>query len=146
MASIHASAVLVGARAVLIRGASGAGKSRLVFALLNAAARGELPFARLVADDRVLLEAVHGRLVASAPASIGGLIEMRGHGPVEMPHEPQAIVGWVVDLDAADATRMPEAGGMIAEILGVTLPRVAVAAGQDPLPLALRAIADGFQP
>ncbi len=37
---IHASAVLVGARAVLIRGPSGSGKSRLALALLHAAAQG----------------------------------------------------------------------------------------------------------
>ncbi|MGB6890957.1 MAG: serine kinase, partial [Xanthobacteraceae bacterium] len=36
-ATVHASAVLVGARAVLIRGASGAGKSRLALELLDAA-------------------------------------------------------------------------------------------------------------
>ena len=38
--SIHASAVLVGARAVLIRGPAGSGKSRLALALLNAAEAG----------------------------------------------------------------------------------------------------------
>ena len=46
--SIHASAVLVGARAVLIQGPSGSGKSRLALALLHAAAQGLIPFARLV--------------------------------------------------------------------------------------------------
>jgi len=57
------SAVLVGAKAVLIRGPSGSGKSRLAFALLQAAQAGQLPFARLVADDRALVEAVNGRLL-----------------------------------------------------------------------------------
>ena len=38
--SVHASAVLAGARAVLIRGPAGAGKSRLALALLDAADAG----------------------------------------------------------------------------------------------------------
>ena len=61
--TIHASAVLVGRRAVLIRGPSGSGKSRLALALLQAAQSGALPFARLVADDRALVEACNGRLL-----------------------------------------------------------------------------------
>ena len=63
--TIHASAVLVGPRAVLIRGASGAGKSRLAFDLIAAGGR-LLPFARLVADDRTTVEAVGGRLLVTA--------------------------------------------------------------------------------
>jgi HPr kinase/phosphorylase len=51
--TIHASVVLTGARAVLIRGPAGAGKSRLALNLIHAAASGSLRFARLVADDRV---------------------------------------------------------------------------------------------
>ena len=54
--TVHASAVLVGARAVVIRGPSGAGKSRLALALIEAARTGTLRFARLVGDDRVHLE------------------------------------------------------------------------------------------
>ena len=42
-ASVHASAVLVGDRAVLIRGPSGAGKSRLAFELILAGRAGQLP-------------------------------------------------------------------------------------------------------
>jgi len=61
--TVHASAVLTGARAVLIRGAAGTGKSRLAFALIAAAQIGLLRFARLVGDDRVHLEPCHGRLL-----------------------------------------------------------------------------------
>ena len=58
-ASVHASAVLVGDRAVLIRGPSGSGKSALAYALIRAAEIGG--FARLVGDDRVHVEAANGR-------------------------------------------------------------------------------------
>jgi hypothetical protein len=63
MTTIHASAVLVGARATLIRGAAGSGKSSLAFALIQAVGNGALTFARLVGDDRVHVQAVHGRLL-----------------------------------------------------------------------------------
>ena len=78
--TVHASCVLVGARAVLIRGPAGSGKSRLVLALIDAARAGVAPFSRLVSDDRVALIATHGRLIASAPDTIRGLIEVRGLG------------------------------------------------------------------
>ena len=57
-ATIHASAVLVGPKAVLIRGPSGSGKSRLAWDLLIAATQGLVPFARLVADasERMRIE------------------------------------------------------------------------------------------
>jgi serine kinase of HPr protein (carbohydrate metabolism regulator) len=67
--SIHASAVLIGARAVLIRGPAGSGKSRLALMLLSAAKQGLLPFARLVADDRAHVE---GRARTAAGSSRPG--------------------------------------------------------------------------
>src|SRR5262249_47734473 len=76
--TVHASAVLVGARAVLIRGPSGAGKSRLALDLLATHAAGRPCFARLVGDDRVLLERAGGRLLVRPAASLAGLLEVRG--------------------------------------------------------------------
>jgi serine kinase of HPr protein (carbohydrate metabolism regulator) len=130
--TVHASAVLVGNRAVLIRGAAGSGKSRLVLALLDAPRAGLAGFARLVSDDRVELVATHGRLLARPPATLAGLIEVRGIGIQQLPHEPVAVVGLVVDLAAADASRMPQPNGMETEIYGVRLPRLAIAAHDDP--------------
>jgi serine kinase of HPr protein (carbohydrate metabolism regulator) len=135
--TIHASAVLVGARAVLIRGPSGSGKSRLCLALLQAAKAGRLPFAQLVADDRARLEVAHGRLLVRSPAPLNGLLEVRGSGIVPVGAEPVAAVGWVVDLAAEDAARLPEKAAQEAIIEGIRLPRLAVAAGQEALPLLL---------
>jgi len=137
MPSVHASAVLVGARAVLIRGPSGAGKSRLALALLQAAERGAPPFARLVADDRSQLEPRHGRLLVRPVAEIAGLIEVHGLGIRRVPYEPVAVVGLVVDLAAPDAERLPPTATERVTIEGVALARLAVAAGADPLPLVL---------
>ena len=69
--TVHASAVLAGARAVLIRGPAGAGKSRLALGLIGAAQCGLIPFARLVADDRIELDACHGRLLGAPAAGAG---------------------------------------------------------------------------
>jgi len=135
--TIHASAVLVGTRAVLIRGPSASGKSRLALELIEAARAGVLLFARLVADDRVHLEAAGGRLLARPAAALAGLIEVRGIGLLRVAHEPSAVVGFVVDLAAADATRLPEPDKRKADIDGILVPRLAVAPGAAALPLVL---------
>jgi len=139
-ATVHASAVLTGRRALLIRGPAGSGKSRLALALIEAARAGQLPFARLVADDRVEVEARHGRLLLRAPETLAGLIEVRGVGIRRVPHESMAVAGWIVDLDAPDAERMPDLSAQSAEIEGVRLPRLALAAGADGLAAALATV------
>ena len=138
--TIHASAVLVGPKAVLIRGPAGSGKSRLAWDLVTAATQGLLPFAILVADDRAFLENHSGRLVVRPSQSLAGMIEIRGLGIRKVPVEPAAVVGLVVDLDAADAARHPEKAAVTAIIDGVSLPRLAVAAGIAGLPLVLAAM------
>ena len=160
MPSVHASAVLVGARAVLIRGPSGAGKSRLALALLNAAsfdgayrdrrtgvhfagicASREPAFALLVADDRSHLEPRHGRLLVRPARELAGLIEVRGLGIRRLPYEPVAVVGLVVDLAAPDGDRLPSPASRRVTIDGIELSRLAVAPGADPLSLVLAALA-----
>lgn len=137
---IHASAVLVGEHAVLIRGASGSGKSQLAFKLLKAAQSGLLRFARLIADDRVKVLVANGRLVLSAPEQIIRLLEVNGLGIREFTSERMAVLGLVVDLDAPDAGRMPEAGAQMIEILGIRISRIPVAQGKDAFPLVLAAL------
>ena len=136
-ATVHASAVLVGARAVLIRGPSGSGKSRLALELIETGRAGRLRFARLVADDRVHLEAAGGRLLARPAGTLAGLIEVRGAGLLRVPHEASAVVGLVVDLAAEDASRLPDPDRRKTEIEGIWLPRLAVAADAPALPALL---------
>ncbi|MDO8534252.1 MAG: HPr kinase/phosphatase C-terminal domain-containing protein [Xanthobacteraceae bacterium] len=139
-ATVHASCVLVGRSAVLIRGPSGSGKSRLAEALLEAGRSGLLPHAWLVADDRVRLIPAHGRLVAAAPDAIRGQIEVRAFGIRRRECEPLALVGLVVDLEAQDAARLPEPGGLKTEILGIMLSRLPVGPGEQALPPVLAAL------
>ena len=132
--------MLIGAKAALIRGPAGSGKSQLALALIEAASQGPfgaLPFARLVADDRAHVEARAGRLLVRPAPTLAGLIEVRGLGIRRLPYEPLAAVGLVVDLAAADAGRYPAPEALETTIAGVTLPRLAVAPGQPALPLLL---------
>jgi HPr kinase/phosphorylase len=138
MATIHASAVLVGARAILIRGPSGAGKSRLALELIEAPRRGRLRFARLVGDDRVHVEAAGGRLLVRPAPALTGLIELRGLSILRRDYEACAVAGLVVDLDAEDAERLP--GRREAVIEGVALPRLPVAQGVPALPAVVALI------
>ncbi len=138
--SIHASAVLVGAKAVLIRGPSGSGKSRLAWNLLVAAREGALPFARLVIDDRALVEGQAGRLLVRPVPALAGIIEIHGLGIRRVSFEPVAVVGLVVDLAAEDADRIPPQSAENTMISGVILPRLAIAAGMAALPMVLASL------
>ena len=139
-ASVHASAVLVGERAVLIRGPSGAGKSRLAFDLILAGRAGQLPPAVLVGDDRVHLDTVAGQLWVRPAQELAGLIEIRGLGIRRCDFAIKAIVGIVVDLAASDAERLPPPEALSIRLNGVSLPRIPVGIDFDPLPLIAAAL------
>ena len=133
--TIHASAVLVGYRGILIRGPSGAGKSQLALRLLQSPG-----FSQLIGDDRLHVEALHGRLLIRPADALRGLFEIRGVGIIRMAFEPVAVASLVVDLGVSEAERLPsEAGGTVA-IAGVRLARLAVAPGHDPLAAVLAAL------
>ena len=125
-ASVHASAVLVGERAVLIRGPSGAGKSRLALDLILAGRSGQLPAAVLVGDDRVHLDTVAEQLWVRPAHELGGLMEIRGLGIRRCDFVSEAVVGLVVDLAAGDAERLPPPESLSIHLNGVLLPRIPV--------------------
>ncbi len=140
--TVHANLLVVGEAGIIVRGASRSGKSSLTLALIERAT-AEGRFGRLVADDRVRLEARHGRLVGSVPATIAGLIERRGVGIERLPYLPQAVVRLAVDLLPA-AGAEPDAADPDVVIEGVALPRLSLPAGCSEAPdlvmAALRAI------
>jgi HPr kinase/phosphorylase len=139
-ASVHATAVKVGNQAVLIRGPSGAGKSRLAFDLILAGRAGQVPEAVLVGDDRVHLDTAGGKLVVRPVPELAGLIEIRGLGVRHCAFIGEAIVDLVVDLQAADAERLPPPEALLTHIYGVTIPRIPVGAGFAALPLVVAAL------
>ena len=138
--SVHASAVRVGNRAVLIRGPSGSGKSRLAFDLILAGRAGQIPPAILIGDDRVHLDAADGALVVRPARELAGLIEIRGLGIRRCDFDEEAIVGLVVDLDAPDAERLPPSAALQTSIYGVRVPRIPVGFGFAAIPLVIAAL------
>lgn len=117
--TVHASAVLVGETGILIRGASGSGKSALALGLIDNPAGG----AWLIADDRVVLTAAHGRLIASPPEILAGRIEIRGQGIARRPFVAPAVIRLLVDLlPPGDCLRMPTEDEGLSEIGGIALP------------------------
>jgi HPr kinase/phosphorylase len=140
-ATLHASAVLVGGHGVLIRGKSGSGKSSIALALLF----GGPDDATLVADDRVILSAESGRLVASVPEPLAGLLEVRGVGIVRLPHRAEGAIDLVADLvPLAACPRLPDAGEAAVELAGIRVARVFVALGAPDGALRIRAALAGF--
>jgi RNase adaptor protein for sRNA GlmZ degradation len=99
---IHATCVALDGRGVLLRGASGSGKSDLALRLID---EGAL----LVADDQTEIGEEQGRLVARAPATIAGRLEVRGLGIVNQPALASAPLALLVDLVPPSAVeRLPE--------------------------------------
>lgn len=144
--TVHASAVKVGERAVLIRGPSASGKSRLAFDLILAGRARQLPPAVLVGDDRVRLDTAGGELLVSVVPELAGLIEIRGLGIRRCDFVAKAAVCLVVDLAAGDAERLPPPEALQISIFGVKIPRIPIGEGFSPLPLVVAALttADGL--
>ena len=115
--TVHASTVAAEGRAVLITGPSGSGKSDLTLRLLD---RGFT----LVSDDQTLVRKVGDKLIATAPATIAGKLEIRGIGIVEMEAAKDVPVALIVDL-TSEIQRLPD-DNRERPILGVSLPLITV--------------------
>ncbi len=113
----HASTVAADGRAVLITGPSGSGKSDLALRLID---RGFT----LVSDDQTIVRREGDRLVASAPPTIAGKLEIRGVGIVDMETVKDVPVALVVQL-TSEIERLPDERRE-RPVLGVSLPLVSV--------------------
>jgi HPr kinase/phosphorylase len=139
-ATIHGCALVIGETGLLIRGKSGAGKSSLVMALLEAAGSKGV-FARLVADDRVALHAAGDRLIAAPHPALAGMVEQRGTGIVPLSHEKSTRISCVIDLLPGGGNRMPDEEDVMAIIDRVTLKRIVLPSEMPPETAARRILA-----
>lgn len=100
---VHASCVALQGHAVLLMGASGAGKSDVALRLIDGGAV-------LVSDDQTKLHVDGKNLIATPPDSIAGLIEMRHAGLLRLPYEKSALVKLCIALypDSKELERLPE--------------------------------------
>ncbi len=128
LANLHATALIVGGKGVIIFGAPGAGKTALALELIRESLRDNIE-AMLVSDDRVDLALTDGKLVASPPAQLAGLIEVRGSGIHEIGYVESAALDLAVNLvDTQKAERIsPAEPQLIAH--GVKLPALKLPIG-----------------
>ncbi len=133
---VHATAVAIDGRGVLLRGPSGSGKSDLGLRLIDAGAR-------LVADDQSELWRRRDTLLVCAPAAIRGLIEVRGIGILRLDALSDAPVALVVDLLAPEQIeRLPTPCSET--VHGVVVPRIAVAPFEASAAAKIRLALDAF--
>lgn len=138
---LHASCVCMEGKGILIRGKPGSGKSDLALRLIDEPGYGisdVQSHAALVADDQVELCKTGDALVASAPETLAGLLEIRGLGIVRCEAIPSATLALVVDLDG-HADRLPGFGEQTASFLGLSLPVLYLPSAFASAPARVRA-------
>lgn len=119
--NLHASALLVGAKGVIVFGASGSGKTSLVLELIRESGRDSID-AKLVADDRVDVYLGDGKLHARAPEQLAGLVEVRGSGIHKIKHVHSATLDLAVELVEAQAADRVSPSEPYEVAFGVAIP------------------------
>ncbi|MDP1026332.1 HPr kinase/phosphatase C-terminal domain-containing protein [Sphingomonas sp. KR1UV-12] len=125
MPRLHATTIAIDGQGVLIEGPSGAGKSDLALRLID---RG----AQLVSDDYTEVQRSGDALVATAPATIMGRMEVRGIGIVDMLGAGPTPVALIVEL-SGEVPRLPEP--RYRDIDGVTIAAVTLDAFTASAPI-----------
>ena len=142
---VHATCLAIDGRGVLLRGASGSGKSDLALRAIDGEPGGSV---RLVADDRVHLVATRSGITASPMPGFEGLLEVRGLGIARVPWMSDVPICLILDL--VERTAVPRLPAPAFEtVLGAKLPLIPfdpfAASAPAKLKLAVRRIGqDGF--
>jgi serine kinase of HPr protein (carbohydrate metabolism regulator) len=140
---LHATCVAMGDKGVLLLGPPSAGKSDLALRLIDMPGRGageaSMDF-KLVSDDQVMIRRESNDLYATPPQPIAGHLEIRGLGIVHTAHRARIKLVLAVKLmAAARIERMPDRHKDRFEMLGVTIPLIAIDPNMASAPARLRA-------
>jgi HPr kinase/phosphorylase len=119
---VHGTALALEGKAVLIRGASGSGKSDLALRCIASPPPFGLPRIDLLADDQVWLARDGRSIEATPPPAIAGKIEVRGLGIVEVAYCASARLALVIDLVPPDLVPRYPPEHLTTELLGATVP------------------------
>jgi len=135
----HATCVAQGEVAILLRGASGSGKSDLAYRFINLSVPEGSGLPHLVADDQVILTRQDGVILASPPPTIKGKLELRGIGIIELPYLENVRLRLIVDLHPpGEIERLPD-WKINDEILDLKLPLIRLTPFEPSAALKLRA-------
>ena len=129
---LHASCIAIDGQGVLLAGEPGSGKSDVALRLIDEGAE-------LVADDMTKLRVIDGQLFAGAPATIGGLLEVRYLGLLRMPFRASVPVMLYVELltGSENPERLPEPATF--SLLEQNIPHIKLPAFEASTPAKIRA-------
>lgn len=125
---IHATAISIDGKGVLLLGPSGAGKSDLALRMID---RG----AKLVADDRVDMTPQADAIILSAPVALAGLIEAHGLGIFRLPCVTAPLSLSVELVPSETIERLPEPD--IDTVCGRSIPKIRLAPFEQSAPIKL---------
>ena len=102
MENFQGTCIAFGEEAVLFRGPSGSGKSDLALRCIEKGAD-------LISDDQTILCRKNKKIIASAPRTIAGKLEVRGLGILDFPYREDAPLVLVLDLiNEGAVARLPK--------------------------------------
>ena len=112
-------------KAVLIKGASGSGKSSLALKLITLGAN-------LISDDQTSVFIQRGQVFVRAPVTLPTGLEIREVGIVHVPLCEKAALKLVVDLSKVENNRLPNSIERRINILGYSFPCYLFQGIRDP--------------
>lgn len=132
---VHGTALARDGKAVLIRGASGSGKSDLALRCIGLSLPMDLPRVQLLSDDQVWLTRDVRGIEATPPPAIAGKIEVRGLGIVEVSYCASARLALVIDLVPPDRVPRFPLEELFTELLGTPVPLLRLTPFEASAPL-----------